>query len=301
MRYWALTLAVLGLAAVGLSACSSGTTTAAVTVTVLDQRTGKPVAGAVVSAAGATGTTNVSGMLIVPNVPKNGTTLTASARYYANVGVQTPQGKPYVLTIRIEPVPITVAVNSNLNHKPISSTVAAAGVETKAPTATATVYGVGAGDVVTITSTGYDTATAKIPPAGKSVAATLSAGPGATAQFLANAEIQQDYSTQIAFVHPAELKLISVSTIRSYFVQADQDGYSLIRWSLKSATIIPTWRFPGCGGVGAATYRNVAAVEFDSVNSAPGGSSQSEHGVEHFVKAPNGLWSWFPIIPGSCE
>jgi hypothetical protein len=221
-----------------------------------------------------------------PNASKS-----SSSGATSSPSISTSAASPATTTA---PPPITLSIISNLDRKPLPARVEAQGVTRTAPSGTITLTDVPPRTPMRVTSTGYAPRT--VTSDGRIV---LSAGPAATATFLANAQIAQRYQVQATFVHPLEYRYVTRKQMIDSFRTADNQGYSLLRWSLKSVTVLPHWRFPGCNGRGATTFKHVPAVEFRSVSSAPSGGQSTDHGVEHLVLS-DGLWRWFPIVPTYC-
>lgn len=193
------------------------------------------------------------------------------------------------------PTPISIAVVSNLDHRGLAASLRVQGKGSVLTSGKLTLTDVSPGTPIVVTSAGYTSTTVT-----RGGVVVLSAGPGLTARYLAAQEIAQRYQVEADFVHPREYKYVSRKRLISYLRSSDNQGYSLLHWTLKSVTIVPRWRFPGCNGKGAETFKRVAAVEFTSVSSAPSGGEQSTHGVEHLVQS-DGEWRWFPIVPNYCE
>jgi CarboxypepD_reg-like domain len=289
-----LAVAIVAVAA-GCSGGHSGPTTHTIAGRAVDQRTGRGLPGVTVVIGNQRAVTDAQGHFTLTAVPSGSAALRASAKYHETAAVPLPTSSPYNVSVSLQPTSVTVTAKSDLTHKPLAATVTAGGQKYQAKHGSVTVYGVGVGDTIRVAAPDYSPERVRIHSG--SVTITLAAGPKATAIFLSQAEINLDYKTQANFVHPLEYRYVSRSAMIAAYRKADRTGYGQQRWTFKSLTLLPTWRFPGCDGHGATTFHHVAAIEYTAVNAAPGGASQTSHGVEHLVQA-NGRWRWFPIVPG---
>lgn len=151
-----LVVAVVGAAIVFL-ALRPGTITARGTV--IDGRTGRPVALASLRADGKSATTNAHGVFQISGLAPHAT-VSVRARYYAAARVRVT-GAP--LRVRLTPISVQVTVTSGLSGNPLSAIVSPPkGSPVAAFDGAATVYLTGPGQTLTVTAGGYRPAHAVI-------------------------------------------------------------------------------------------------------------------------------------------
>jgi len=121
--------------------------------TVIDGRTGQPVAMASLHAGGKSARTNARGVFQIPGLAPNAT-VSVRARYYAAAQVRAA-GAP--LRVRLAPIPVHVTVTSDLTGNPLAAVVAPpyGSPVTAYADGTATVYLTGPGETLTVTTGGY--------------------------------------------------------------------------------------------------------------------------------------------------
>jgi len=121
--------------------------------TVIDGRTGQPVALASLHAGGKSARTNARGVFRIPGLAP-GAPVSVRARYYAAAQV-TAAGTP--LRVRLAPIPVYVTVHSDLTGNPLPAVVSPphGPPVTASADGTATVYRTGPGDTLTVTAGGY--------------------------------------------------------------------------------------------------------------------------------------------------
>lgn len=296
MRRSALSIVVI---VVGLAACSGskspGEKHQTIRGTVIDERTGKALPGAQILVGSVRAVTNAAGRFSVRGTDKSAR-ISVSAKYYAPASTPAPTKKPFAVSVRLTPIPVPASVTSNLTRKPLDATVAFERQVTKIHFGRGNLYGVGDQSLVTVQATGYSKRTARVVDG--RLAVQLEAGPGISSRFLADAMIHQRYADQGRLVHSQVLKYVSRKNIERQIRKGDNEGYGLIRFTIKSVTLLGSWRFHGCDGVGVKDYKGAAAIEYTEVTSAPSGGSQASHGVEHLVRDKDGLWKWFPLVIG---
>ncbi len=155
-------LAAMAVAVVLAAGCSSKTFDQ-VKGTVLDSRTGKPVAQAKVTAtapdtAAVAGTTDVQGRFTLRKVSKQARLAVMATDYEAaDVPVA---GKP--LNVALKPIPVQGVITSTLTNKGLRATLDGKVHERAAADGTFGVYGVGPGDSLSVTAPGYKTASVAI-------------------------------------------------------------------------------------------------------------------------------------------
>jgi hypothetical protein len=152
-------MVIAGSAAAVFLAVRPGTITARGTV--IDGRTGRPVALASVHAGGRSATTNARGVFQIPGLALHAA-VSVRARYYTPARSRVT-GAP--LRIRLAPVPVLVTVTSGLSGDPLPALVS----PPKGPPVTtfdgaATVYLAGPGQALTVRAVGYRPARAVISP-----------------------------------------------------------------------------------------------------------------------------------------
>jgi carboxypeptidase family protein len=128
--------------------------------TVIDGRTGQPVAMASLHAGGKSARTNARGVFRIPGLAPNAK-VSVRARYYAAAKVRavgTPQ------RVRLAPIPVYVTVTSDLTGNPLPAVVSPpnGSLVTASADGTATVYLTGPGETLTVTTGGYRPAHAVI-------------------------------------------------------------------------------------------------------------------------------------------
>lgn len=128
--------------------------------TVIDRLTGQPVAFARLHADGKSATTNARGAFRIAGLAPHAR-LSIRARYYAAAQV-TAASTP--LRVRLAPVPVHVTVTSNLTGEPLPATVSPPNGSPVPAHAdgTATLYLIGPGQTLTVTTGGYRPAHAVI-------------------------------------------------------------------------------------------------------------------------------------------
>ena len=148
------------VAAAVFLALRPGTVTASGTV--IDGRTGQPVAMASLRAGGKSARTNARGVFRIPGLAP-GAPVWVRARYYAAVQVRAA-GTP--LRVRLAPIPVYVTVHSDLTGGPLPAVVSPphGSPVTASADGTATVYRAGPGQTLTVTTGGYRPAHAVIGP-----------------------------------------------------------------------------------------------------------------------------------------
>ncbi len=140
--------------------------------TVIDERTGQPVAMASPHAGGKSARTNARGVFRIPGLAPS-VKVSVRARYYAAAQVRAA-GTP--LRVRLAPIPVHVTVTSDLTGNPLAAVVSPphGSPVTAYADGTATLYLTGPGETLTVTTGGYrpahavighnDTATAGLEP-----------------------------------------------------------------------------------------------------------------------------------------
>jgi hypothetical protein len=150
-------------AAVVLAAGCSSKTFDQVKGTVLDSRTGKPVAQAKVTAtapntAAATGPTDAQGTFTLRKVSKQAHLAVTATNYEAaDVPVT---GKP--LNVTLKPIPVQGTITSTLTNKGLQATLDGKLHQRTAADGTFRVYGVGPGNTLRATAPSYKTASVAI-------------------------------------------------------------------------------------------------------------------------------------------
>jgi len=130
--------------------------------TVIDGRTGQPVAMASLRAGGKSARTNARGAFRIPGLDPDAK-VSVRARYYAAAQV-TAAGTP--VRVRLAPIPVYVTVTSDLTGNPLAAVVSPPHGSPVAASAdgTATLYRTGPGETLTVTAGGYRPAHAVIGP-----------------------------------------------------------------------------------------------------------------------------------------
>ncbi len=155
-------LAAMTVAVVLAAGCSSKTFDW-VKGTVLDSRTGEPVAQAKVTAtapntAAVTGPTDAQGTFTLREVSKQAHLAVTATNYEAaDVPVA---GKP--LNVTLKPIPVQGLITSTLTNKGLQATQDGKLHERTAANGTFRVYGVGPGNRLSVTAPGYKTASVAI-------------------------------------------------------------------------------------------------------------------------------------------
>jgi Carboxypeptidase regulatory-like domain len=163
MRRAGRALAAMTAAVVLAAGCSSKTFDQ-VKGTVLDARTGKPVAQAKVTAtapntAAVTGPTDAQGTFTLRKVSKQAHLAVTATNYEAAADVPV-SGKPLNLTLR--PIPVQGMITSTLTNKGLQASLDGKLHERTAADGTFRVYGVGPGDRLSVAAPGYKTASMAI-------------------------------------------------------------------------------------------------------------------------------------------
>jgi Carboxypeptidase regulatory-like domain len=195
-----LVLMLIAAAAVAASVLTAARPIA-VSGTVIDSLTGRPVAAAPVSAGGKSTSTDPAGAFRLPGLPK-AAAIDVRAANYVPTTVQAASGP---MTIRLTPVPVTAMVTSGLTGRPLAATiqmpdeirVVAAG------TGKATVYRVGPGDRVTLSAAGYSTSTGPVTGDRTITAVLQPTWHTVAAQLLAWAKAKQDTAIVDWLLRPA--------------------------------------------------------------------------------------------------
>lgn len=140
--------------------------------TVIDGRTGQPVAMASLHAGGKSAHTNARGVFQIPGLAPNAK-VSVRARYYAAAQVRAAAAP---LRVRLAPTPVHVTVHSDLTGNPLPAVVSPPNGSpvTAYADGTATLYRTGPGETLTVTTGGYRPAHAVI---GRDHAATAGLGP----------------------------------------------------------------------------------------------------------------------------
>lgn len=151
-------------AAVVLAAGCNSTTFDQVKGTVLDSRTGKPVAQAKVTAtatntAAVTGPTDAQGRFTLRKVSKQAHLAVTATNYQAAADVPV-SGKP--LKVTLTPIPVQGMITSTLTNKGLQATLDGKLHQRTAANGTFRVYGVGPGDTLSVAAPGYKTASMAI-------------------------------------------------------------------------------------------------------------------------------------------
>jgi hypothetical protein len=130
--------------------------------TVIDGRTGQPVAMASLHSGGKSARTNARGVFQIPGLAPNAK-VSVRARYYAAAQVRAA-GAP--LRVRLAPIPVYVTVHSDLTGNPLPAVVSPPNGSpvTAYADGTATLYRTGPGETLTVTTGGYRPAHAVIGP-----------------------------------------------------------------------------------------------------------------------------------------
>jgi hypothetical protein len=163
MRKAGQALAAMTAAVVLAAGCSSKTLDQ-VKGTVLDSRTGKPVAQAKVTAtapdtAAVTGPTDAHGTFTLRKVSKQAHLAVTAPNYEAAADVPVA-GKP--LNVTLKPIPVQGVITSTLTSKGLRATLDGKLHQRTATNGTFQIYGVGPGDRLSVTAPGYKTASAAI-------------------------------------------------------------------------------------------------------------------------------------------
>jgi hypothetical protein len=163
MRGAGRALAAMTVAVVLAAGCSSKTFDQ-VKGTVLDGRTGKPVAQAKVTAtasntAAVTGATDAQGTFTLRKVSKQAHLAVTATNYDPAADVPV-SGKPLNVTLR--PIPVQGMITSTLTNKGLQASLGGELHERTAADGTFRVYGVGPGDTLSVTAPGYKTASMAI-------------------------------------------------------------------------------------------------------------------------------------------
>jgi hypothetical protein len=153
-------LVAAAMAAALLLALRPGRITASGTV--IDGRTGQPVAQASLHVGGKSARTNARGMFRIAGLAP-GVRVSVRARYYTVARVRVA-GAP--LQVRLAPIPVHVTVTSGLTGNPLAAVVSPPNAATVTASAdgTATVYLTGPGQTLTVATGGYQPANAVIGP-----------------------------------------------------------------------------------------------------------------------------------------
>jgi hypothetical protein len=154
---------VAGVAAALLAVGCSSRTFGQVSGTVLDGRTGRPVAQAEVTAtapgtAEVTTTSDVQGRFTLRQVSRQARLRVTSSNYRpAEV-----QAAGEALSVELSPIPVRGVVTSALTSKGLRATVAGTDIGSTAAKGSFQLYGLGPGDRLTVTAPGYKTASVTI-------------------------------------------------------------------------------------------------------------------------------------------
>jgi Carboxypeptidase regulatory-like domain len=153
----ALTTVTAAMVLAAACSSSSSTTLEQVRGTVVDQRTGKPVAQARVEAtapqvAMVTGSTDAQGRFTLRKISKQAT-LKVTAASYQLASLQVGKGP---LEVKLTPIPVVGKVTSGLTRAGLPATLhGKAGARTQTrPDGSFEVYGVGQGDTLTVSAAG---------------------------------------------------------------------------------------------------------------------------------------------------
>jgi hypothetical protein len=121
--------------------------------TVIDGRTGRPVAMASLRAHGKSARTNARGVFRIPGLAPN-VKVSVRARYYATAQVRAAGA---ALRVRLAPIPVHVTVTSDLTGNPLPAVVSPphGSPVTAYADGTATVYLTAPGETLTVTTGGY--------------------------------------------------------------------------------------------------------------------------------------------------
>ncbi len=130
--------------------------------TVIDGRTGQPVAMASLHAGGMSARANARGVFRITGLAPNAK-VSVRARYYAAAQVRAA-GTP--LRVRLAPIPVYVTATSDLTGNPLPAVVSPPNGSpvTASADGTATLYRTGPGETLTVTAGGYRPAHAVISP-----------------------------------------------------------------------------------------------------------------------------------------
>jgi hypothetical protein len=130
--------------------------------TVVDGRTGQPVAMASLQAGGKSARTNARGVFRIPGLAPHAK-VSVRARYYTAAQVRVA-GTP--VRVRLAPIPVHVTVTSDLTGNPLPAAVSPPdGSPVRASAVgTATMFRTGPGQTLTVTAGGYQPAHAVIGP-----------------------------------------------------------------------------------------------------------------------------------------
>jgi hypothetical protein len=221
--------------------------------------------------------------------------VTVRAKNHVALSAAGPTASPYAMSLLVTPSQAMVAVTGNLTHKAIQANVMVGGKTIKTTKGTVTLYAVDANVTVSISAAGYDTKAVSL--SGSTTRVELAAGPTLTGRFLLGRQIAQDYKSIADFTHSWELKFVSRSQIMKDFRKSDIDGFGLLSVTVRSTTILPSWRFPGCNGRGPKVFHQVATLAVSELFAAPNGGSTNEPGAFHLVREAS-RWKWFPAVTG---
>ena len=264
--------------------------------TVVDGRTKKPIAKALVVAGTLKATTDDHGKFRLTAVPKTARVTISAANY--KVATSSVGANSFTLI----PIPVTGTVTSNLEGQGIAATVVAREEFQAAADGKFTVFDVGPGDEITLRYQGYEEQKAKVGP-DRSVSVVLLADPSTTyKQIFEKWNGDRNYDNEWDWVHPDAYAYISKEEFVRTVSKDKEAGYSIVSVDIHEVTFT-TWDFVcKVGGkvVVKKTYANTATLRTTDHLALPNGGGREEQGVHHLAKTADGKWAWFPL-GGKCD
>lgn len=278
------------LVALVLTGCQSSTYEV-VEGSVIDARTGNPLIGVSVTAGSRKAVTDSDGNFLLRDVDKQASVV-ALAPNYSSATMKAGETK---LRLKLAPIPVTGTVVSNLTGQGLQATLFAATETFQSELdGTFTVYGVGPGDSLKVTATGYEEAMVTVSNA-RQAAITLLADPAATMQKIAvDWEKERNYDKLWEWMHPDVANWMTKEQMVKEYERSLNEGYSTISIEINEVTI-GTWTFPKCtyAKFGPKTYPNTATVRGVWHVAEPVGESSDETRAAHLVRTDDGRWCWF--------
>jgi hypothetical protein len=285
--------AYFGLALLVLTSCSHGGARTVSAVTVRGRVTdtsGRPVAGAAIQVGPKSGTSGTDGSYVMAGVTP-GSTIAVSDCAYQAATVPVPAAGSVV--VQLSPLPIQGRVLSNLTHAGISGRVTGKQVASTARGGSFTLLGNCPGDTLTISASGYSTASVQV-PASRTLTASLRADPATTFTQDIAWEAAQQWSRECALLHPDNHAYVSNAQCSAELAKSAAQGYQSVSVKVHSVTYV-TWTFARCSlaNFGPKTYHHVAAVNYTLQQSTPNGGVSPTSGILHMVQTKDGVWRWF--------
>jgi hypothetical protein len=284
---------------VALAACTGGSrppsrTSAPPSISldgqVLDADSGQPISGVSVSAGNQEVSTGADGSFSLGHL-SSGMAVAFASCAYSPVSLTATSSATEV--VRMQALPVTVTVSSNLSGKGLPARVDGAATGQADKKGRLTLSGVCPGDELSFSASGYADRTIQVDES-RTLKAKLEANPATSVKQEVAWEAAQKWSLACSLMHPDTFAYVTKAECVKILKSDAAQGYQSVSIKVKSVTYVK-WTFAKCSltSFGPKTYRHTAAINYTLQQSTPGGGVAPISGIQHWVQAKDGTWRYF--------